>query len=296
MTTQIFTTLFLAFAIISSFISCDFRKSVHADLKTGLITKGDGLSCEEVWLSVDEEKIERNIFVYGEMFLIHFSNMEGFKIEGESVFPGMLLWVTGNAGDTVFQTEDLYSDYQNGIDLKPLLLKANLTVGNPMHSNNKYTVFIKIWDKKDKGIFTAEMPFIIVKNEKIRIDKNNISYDEIYLFSFDRDKSITDGKVAFDETVYLLFEGLSGFTELDGNVFPGMKFQAIDNENKILMEYDDLFSSYTKTGIASADVKTQIYISMKFPEQAVNPVKCEAILFDKKSNSNIKVTTDINVY
>ena len=292
MTAHIISTLIISLV----FISCDFRKSVQADLKTGIITKGDGLSCEEVWLSVDEQEIERTTFVYGEMFLIHFTNMEGFKKEGETAFPGMLMWVTGEAGDTVFQTEDLYSDYQNGINQTPLLLKANLTVGNPMHSKNKYTVYIKIWDKKDKGTFTAKMPFNIIENERIKTEKNKISYDEIYLYSADRDKAIIDGEVVSNEIVYLIFEGLSGFTELNSNVFPGMKFQALDNEKNILMQYDDLFSSYTETGLNSVDFRTQIYISLKFPGQAVNPINCEAILFDKKSNSNIKVTTDINVH
>ncbi len=292
MTAHIISTLIISLA----FISCDFRKSVQADLKTGIITKGDGLSCEEVWLSVDEQEIERTTFVYGEMFLIHFTNMEGFKKEGENAFPGMLMWVTGEGGDTIFQTEDLYSDYLNGINLDTLSLKANLTIGNPMHSNNQYTVYIKIWDKKDKGTFTAEMPFNIIENEKIKIEKNKISYDEIYLYSVNRDKVIIDGEVAANEVIYLLFEGLSGFSESDGIVFPGMKFQALDNEKNILMEYDDLFSSYTETGLNSLDFRTQIYISLKFPGQAVNPINCEAILFDKKGNSNIKVTTDINVY
>jgi hypothetical protein len=222
--------------------------------------------------------------------------MEGFKKEGENVFPGMFMWVTGEAGDTIFQTDDLFSDYLNGINLDTISLKANLTVGNPMHSKNKYAVYIKIWDKKDKGTFTAKMPFNIIENERIRIVKNKISYEEIYLYSVDRDKVITDGEVAANEAVYLLFEDLSGFTESDGNVFPGMKFQALDNEKNILMEYDDLFSSYTETGLNSMDFRTQIYISLKFPGQAVNPINCEAILFDKKSNSNIKVTTEINVH
>jgi hypothetical protein len=176
------------------------------------------------------------------------------------------------------------------------LLKANLTVGNPMHSKNKYTVNIKIWDKKDKGTFTAKMPFNIIENERIKTEKNKISYDEIYLYSADRDKAIIDGEVVSNEIVYLIFEGLSGFTELNSNVFPGMKFQALDNEKNILMEYDDLFISYTETGLNSVDFRTQIYISLKFPGQGVNPINCEAILFDKKSNSNIKVTTDINVH
>jgi hypothetical protein len=278
-------------------LSCDFRKSVNKDLTTGLITKGDGLSCEEVWLSVNDEKIERNSFVYGELFYLHFSNMEGFSKVDESVFPGMLMWVTDEAGDTVFQTEDLYAAYSNGMNLSPLLLQANLTVGNPMHSNHKYTVYIKIWDKKDKGTFTAEMPFSIIENDKISIEKNNIIYDEIYLYSVDRDKAIIDGSVAFNETVYLIFEGLEGFTEDNGNVFPGLKFLATDNSNNIILDFADLFSSYSETGINTVDFKTQIFVTIKFTRGEINnPIHCETLLFDKKSNSNIKVSTDVNVY
>ncbi len=292
MPTQILSSILFSLALLS----CDFRKSVHADLKTGIITKGDGISCEEVWISVDDQEVDRNTFIYGEMFLLHFSNMEGFKKENGNVFPGMYMWVIGESGDTVFKTGDLYSDYLNGIDLSPLLLKANLTVGSPMHSNHKYKVFIKIWDKKDKGIFTAEMPFNIIENDKIRIEKNNISYDEIYLYSVDRDRAITDGNILFDETVYLIFEGLSGFTELNGNVFPGLKFQAVDNSKEIILDYPDLFRSYEETGIGAADFRTQIYMTLKFTQgQVDNPINCEALLSDKKSDSNIKVTTEINV-
>jgi hypothetical protein len=277
-------------------ISCDFRKSVHADLKTGIVTKGNGLSCDEVWISVDEKEIDRNTFIYGEMFLMHFNNMEGFKLENGNAFPGMFMWVIGESGDTVFNTENLYSDYQNGINLSPLLLKANLTVGSPMHSNHKYKVFIKIWDKKDKGTFTAEMPFNIIANDKIIIEKNNISYDEIYLYSLDRDKAIIDGNVLFDEKVYLIFEGLSGLTEINDNVFPGLKFQAIDNSNETILDYPDLFSNYAETGIGAESFKTQIYVTLKFtPGQADNPINCETLLYDKKGEANLKVVTALNV-
>jgi len=292
MSTQIISIIALSIAVLS----CNFSKSVQADLKTGIVTKGNGLSCEDVWISVDDQEIDRNTFIYGEMFLMHFSNMEGFKKENGNSFPGMLLWVIGETGDTVFKTEDLYSDYLNGISLSPLLLKANLTVGSPMHSNHKYKAFIKIWDKKDKGTFTAEMPFNIIPNDKIHVEKNNISFDEIYLYSLDRDKAIIDGNVSFNETVYMIFEGLSGFIEQNGNVFPGLKFQAVDNSNEIIMDYPDLFSSYETTGVGAGDFRAQIYVTIKFtPGQANNPINCESYIFDKKGNSNIKVSTAVNV-
>lgn len=292
MTSQILTILMFSLA----FLSCDFRKSVNKDLTTGLITKGDGLSCEEVYLTINDEKTERTTFIYGEIFYFYFSNIEGFSKVDENVFPGMVMWVTDEAEDTIFRTEDMYANYLNGMNISPLVLKANLTVGNPMHSNHEYTVFVKIWDKKDKGTFTAEMPFNIIENEKISIEKNNISYDEIYLYSVDRDKAITDGSVNFDETVYLIFEGLSGVTEENGNVFPGLKFLATDHSNNALMDYADLFESYTETGFSSVDFKTQFYVTIKFTQgQVENPIHCETILFDKKSSSDLKVTTDLTV-
>jgi len=290
MTSKIKYILMISLALIS----CDFRKSINKDLTTGLITKGNGLSCEEVWLSVDEEKIERNTFIYGEIFVMHFNDMEGFRKEEKCVFPGMIMSVTDEAGDTIFQTEDLYSNYLNGMSESPLLLKTSLTLGTPMHSNRNYTVFIKIWDKKNTGTFTAEMPFSIIQNEKISIEKSNISYDEIYLYSADRDRAITDGVAGFNENIYLIYEGLTGVTEENEMVFPGFKLLATDHSQNVILDYPDSFESYAETGINSFDFKTQFYVTIKFTQRQVeNPIHCETILFDKKSSSKLKVSTDL---
>ncbi len=290
-------------------ISCDFRKSTNKDLTTnkelttgkvlttGIITKPEGLSCDDVWISIDEEKTDRITFIFGEKFYLNFNNIEGFnKVDG-NVFPGMLLKVTDERGDTIIQTENLYADSINGINLSPLSLKANFTVENPVHSNHRYTLLIKIWDKLGDGIFIAEMPFSVINNERINIESNYISCDEIYLFSFDRDKVITDGAIAFNETVYLVFEGLSGFYENNGRVFPGSFVRAVDNSNTPIMYFEDLYDSYTKTGISSDDFKARIYVKMKFTEGKVdNPIYCEATIFDKKRNTaNIKVTTQLYI-
>jgi hypothetical protein len=76
-----------------------------------------------------------------------------------------------------------------------------------------------------------------------------------------------------------------------------LKFLATDNSNNIILDYADLFSSYTETGINPVDFKAQIYVTMKFTQGEINnPIHCETLIFDKKSNSNIKVLTDVNVY
>ena len=62
-----------------SLISCDFGKSVSMDLLTGLSTIGDGLTCDDVYISDGENKLNRNSFKYGEKFYLNFENIKGFN-------------------------------------------------------------------------------------------------------------------------------------------------------------------------------------------------------------------------
>jgi len=285
---------FIFIFILLALSSCDVRQSVNKDLVTGLLTRGDGLSCEDVFISTDEGQISRNTFVYGETFYLNFSNIEGFTKVDNNAFPGMLICVTNEAGDTIMQTGDMYADYTGGINLSPLLLKADLTVARPVQSKQEYTLFINIWDKQGDGTFTAELPFSVTENEKIKIENNIATCDEIYLFSKEKDRVITDGKVGFNETIYFIFEGLSGFQEENGKVFVGLKMQATDNAQNVILSYDDLFKSYEETGISIADFNSQIYASIVFTEgEIVNPVLCEVTIFDRKSDASIKVITDL---
>lgn len=285
------------------FMGCDSRKTIKKepaagiDLSAGIITKPESLTCDDIWLSVEGERTDRVTFYYGEKFDVNFNNMKGFKSVSEKVFPGMMLKVIDESGDTIFRSEDLYADHANGIDFSPLSLKASFSVENPLHSNQNYILFIQIWDKSGDGIFITEAPFSVTENERIKIEKKNISYAEIYLFSANRNEVITDGIIAFDEVVYLVFEGLSGFEEKNGKVYPGARVRAIDNLNAPVMYFGDLFDSYTTTGIDSDEFKARIYVKMAFSGVSVeNPVHCEAVIFDKKSKEGyIKVTTELTV-
>jgi hypothetical protein len=305
MKSQIFITLIISLALFS----CDFRKPINKDLTTskdssvrkdltkGIITKPEGLSCNDVWISIDEEKTDRITFIYGETFNLNFNNMEGFSKVNGNVFPGMMLKVTDEKGDTIIKTEDEYADSVNGLNLSLLSIKADFDVVQPVHSNHKYTLYVNIWDKKGEGTLIAEAPFSVIQNEKINIETNYITYDEIFLLSVDRNKVITDGSIYFDEIVYLVFEGLSGFYEENGKVFPGARFQVVDYSFTPIMSYNDLFYFYTKTGINSEDFKSQTFLKMSFAQGKVNnPLLCEATIFDKKRNAaHITVTTELNV-
>jgi hypothetical protein len=294
---------FITLIFILFFSGCDSKKpetkKVAADKNsvTGILINPDVLSCNDVWISVDGKRTERTTFYYGELFSLNFINMAGFnKVDG-SVFPGISLKVTNEGGDTIFKDEDIYADSVNGINISPVLLKIDYTVEKPVHSNYKYTLHIKIRDKLGEGIFITNTPFNVIENDRISIEKKYIDYGEIYLFSANRNKVITDGEIVFNEIVYLVFEGLSGFYERNGRVYPGSAVRAVDNLNAPVMYFDDLFKSYNTTGVNSTEFKQRIYVKMSFTGFAAeNPVHCEAVIFDKKRNeAYIKVATDVNI-
>lgn len=287
------TNYLLIIMLVLFIYSCDFRKSVNKDLITGLTSVGNGLSCDNVYLSVGEEKINRKTFTYGEKIVWNFDGVEGFKKAGNLSFPGMQMIVTNSKKDTVMNYSDLYSDKESGVDLSPLLLTSYLTMANPIHSNNSYTIHYKIWDKKGEGTFKATMDFDVVPDKGIEITKNILSYDELYLFSEERKMVINGDKAQLNEKIYFIIEGLEGFTEQDGKVYIGMNMKATDVNNTILYNETDMFGNEASD---PKDTKSQIltYFIFKDPE-IKNPVTCELEIWDKKGDGKLKATVKLNI-
>ncbi len=289
-------TSVIAITFLVLLSGCQFSKSVNKDFLSGLLTKGDGISCEDAFITVNDEKINRNDFVYGETFVVNFSKIEGFNMENESVFPDMFLTVLNNAGDTMLYADDLYSDYPDGIKLDPLLLTSEVTAAAPMASGNEYKLFVNIIDKKGAGTFSAEYLFKVVPNDKIVNESTNVEFDEIYLYSAEQERVIVDNKVKKDETTYFVFEGLTGFTEVGGMVFPGLSLKGTDKGGKQIFNFEDLFADYTETGLTVEDFNKRVLSNFSLSgTELLNPLRCEILIWDKKGDAKIKSYTDLEV-
>jgi len=279
--------------VILSLMSCDSGKSVSKDLVTGLTTRGDGLSCEDVYLSDGEQEINRNTFTYGEIIYVNFENIEGFKKKDENAFPGMQLCVVNQSGDTVMHYPDLYADYQEGINISPLLLQANLTVADPLHSDGEYTLYINIWDKNGEGTFEAILDFEVSQDEQIKIENNKLSYNEAYLFSEEANNVIIGNEAKFNENIYLIFEGLEGFQEEDGEIFIGLSLKVMDSEGEIIIDEEDLIGD---KGLRPSQIKEQLAPNFIIRNTSVStPVSCEILIWDKKGDSNIKAKVNLDL-
>jgi len=276
---------------------CKFRKSVEKDIASGLTSAGDEITCEDVYLTVNNERITRNSFIYGEIIYINFNDVKGFAKENGKVFPGLVISVTNQAGDTVWKTADLYSQYTEGFDYSPLNLTADLTVAAPMQSKGEYSLFIDIRDSKGEGKFKTKFDFKVRENELISVETSGVSYNETYLFSQGSNRIITDNKIGFDDNIYVIVEGLKGFKEENGMVYPGISIKIIDAANNIIVNSEDLFVKYSEAGVAAADLNTRVsaHFSSLSGEKFINPLHCETVIWDKKGDARIKATTNMTL-
>jgi hypothetical protein len=228
---------------------------------------------------------------------MNFDDVKGFAKENGNVFPGLVMAVISQAGDTVWQTDNLYSQYTEGFNYSPLKLTADLTVAAPIRSKNEYSLFIDIWDNKGEGTFKTKFDFKVRENELIMVETSGVSYDETYLFSQGSNKVITENKIRFNDNIYIIVEGLKGFKEEYGMVYPGLSMKVLDAANNIIVNSEDLFVNYSETGVSAADVTARVsahFFSIS-GDKFINPLHCETVIWDKKSPARIKVKTDMTL-
>ncbi len=163
-----------------------------------------------------------------------------------------------------------------------------------MHSGNKYTMFVHIWDKNGKNTYDSKFEFKIEANKEITTEKtNNVKYNEIYLFSNSTKNVITDNSININEPVYIIFEGLSGFKSSDGKISLGLSLIATDNKGKTILNYPDL---YNDEDISLEEFSSQIAPYVEFSSgTANNPIKCVITIWDKNSNEKITSKLDLNI-
>lgn len=288
--------LFFVFLSILIFYSCDFKKSAHKDLITGLSTTGEGLSCKDVSILSDDNVVRRSTFTFGEVITFKFKNIEGFNEENGTVFPGMSILIRDSENNIVLQNDDVYANYSEGINYSPLVLYAEATLAKPIYSGKQYNLLIKIWDKKGDGKLSAEMSFDVKPNDKISVSKGNCNYDEVYLFSEKNDKVITDNSIQFGENVFLIFEGVKEFVEEAEKIYPGLSLFIRDNKGEIILRNEDLFNEYEQTGIEASDFRDRVSANFWFNgSEANNPLSLEAKLWDRKSDKFIYAKTSLNL-
>ncbi|MDF1574642.1 MAG: hypothetical protein P1P86_05565 [Bacteroidales bacterium] len=150
---------------------------------------------------------------------------------------------------------------------------------------------MNIKDKKGDGTFRATLDFSIIRDERIQVNGGKVTAREIYLFSQQREHTITDGKAAFNENIYLLFEGLEGFSADAGQLLLGLSMVVKDADGNVILDEADLLGD---SPLSMEDVHTQVASNFILTgSQIANPVSCMVRIRDKRSPDWISASAEL---
>lgn len=274
-------------------VACNFNKSATLNFITGLKTQGNGLSVDDINITSDGKNLNTTTFKYGEKIDINFENINGFNKENDASFPGMELLVLSKAGDTILHNKDLYANANEGFKYSPLALIGKLTLANPFASNNEYTLKCNIWDKKGDGTFKTQLDFSLIPNPEIEIKSEGLEAREIYMYSNQNKKILTNKTIAFNEEIQIMIDGLSGFKAVDNKATLQMSIKVTDADDFVLLENKNLLPDQpADVNLIKQRVSAFLTLSKG---RLKNPVTCIVNVTDKASDAKINISTNLIV-
>lgn len=265
--------------------------SKHAPYPSDFSVQKKGLECGRIFITSSGTEISRRAFFYGEKINVHFEGLIGLKGKGNLFHPGMEVSVTNEQGEKVLYNKDLYAN-NNSIRLRELDLTAFFSVGKPIVEDGKYKVKIHIWDKDGTGTLDLSFNCSVISNDKIVAKTTGpIEYTRVYLFDNDGDSAIASNTVQPGQRVYVMIEGLKGFTEKNGKVKIGMGLEVTDAQGKRLLNSKDLIGDdLYDPEVVAAQAQANFVMKIVPP----GPIKVRFNVYDKQGNSKIEVSTELN--
>lgn len=128
----------------------------------------------------------------------------------------------------------------------------------------------------------------------LKLSNNGLSYTEGYL-SIDNAK-LSSNEFPMDKVVYLFFDGVEGFTEAEGKVYPGASMVITDESGNKVLEVADLFEQYAESGVSVADTKQlSLKLTIGSPMEAGKKYLWKSKIWDKKGEAAIEAESEFVV-
>ena len=185
---------------------------------------------------------------------------------------------------------------QDGTNLSPLKLEANLPANFPYQNNEKYEVQITIWDTKGEGKFTYNMPFTITGNEHIKVKTTDITYKSIFLWNENKSKMVLNNKLNSKDKYALVLEGVKGLKVEKGKVFPELSLLLTDAKGNIIIANKNLYNNLPNGLDVSKLTEGQIPVILTFNgDEFFNPYHLNVVLKDTKSDKKLIIEADLEI-
>ena len=130
---------------------CNFSVGTKADLMTGLSSSWNGLSAETIYfVDQEDQSITNKQVSWNTECSFVFEGISNYTVKDGNVYPGLTMTVTDKSGAEIVMFDDMLSSYTEGVSPTDAgVLRASLTVGDPMKVGEAYTVTARVFDKNN---------------------------------------------------------------------------------------------------------------------------------------------------
>lgn len=145
-------TLFISFLLIALvFTGCNFSVGTKADLTSGISSSWNGLNAETIYfVDQEDQSITNKQVTWNTECSFVFEGISNYTLKDGNAFPGITLTVTDQAGAEIVAFDDMLANYTEGVSATDAsVLRASLTVGDPMKVGETYTVTARVFDKQN---------------------------------------------------------------------------------------------------------------------------------------------------
>ena len=225
---------------------------------------------------------------------MNYKGIKGFIEKNKLISPGLQLLVLNKKKDTILFNEDLFANRLDSYNSSDFKLSPNITLADPIHSRQTYEVLTHVWDKNGNGSIDTKFKINVVPSEKIKIEKTDLIYNEIYLYSDKRENAIIDNRVILNENIHFVFDGLEGLVGKNGKVSLGLSMDVRNSKGKKLFTRKDFFEKNQEVSVS--DLKERIFATILFDEKEKKgdiKLQCKVKVWDKNSDKSIQINTTL---
>jgi hypothetical protein len=143
------SSILILIALVVS--SCNFSVGTKADLTSGLSSSWNGLDAETIYfVDQEDQSITNKQVTWNSECSFVFEGISNYTLKDGNAFPGITLTVTDQSGAEIVAFDDMLANYTEGVSATDAsVLRASLTVGDPMKVGETYTVTARVFDKQN---------------------------------------------------------------------------------------------------------------------------------------------------
>ncbi|MEK6959261.1 MAG: hypothetical protein AABW59_04410 [archaeon] len=121
----------------------------------------------------------------------------------------------------------------------------------------------------------------------------DLDFEESYIKIGGERTSTT--QIEYGKKIEIVIDGVSGFTEVDGNIFPAMAIDTLDSNGQSLLSAENILESYADTGLDSANDMFFATLTVGDPLVAGEDYKIKITITDLKNPGDAKIVSELDI-